>query len=425
MRVSLAPTICQSSSPTVPTRDTLTSTSIHHALIGHHHSHYHWWLIISHTPLHHTGVPSILLVNIIRSTLPTLRQLRLRTIVTHLSPRPPTPSHLHLSPYRAMSWNSSIGDKGEFKRKESSFRHTISADPTADFPAQPNRYHLYVCLACPWAHRTLIVKRMKGLDGVISHTCVDWFLDSSTGWRFTTPDKVAECEADPIHGYKLLRELYRQVAPEYGGNITVPVLYDKVKDTIVNNESSEIIRMLNSAFNAYSATPQQAAIDLYPTELRPTIDSINDWVYPNINNGVYRSGFAQSQQAYDTAVHALFQHLDKADAILSTSRYLCGNQLTEADIRLFTTLFRFDSVYHGHFKCNMKQLKDYANLYGFLLELYQRDDIRATCNEYHCKHHYYMSHAHINPTRIVPDGPVQNWEAAHGRDVKFPVHTKS
>ena len=263
-----------------------------------------------------------------------------------------------------MSWNTSIAPNGEFKRKESGFRSFITNEPNAEFPAEPNRYHLYVCLACPWAHRTLIVKRMKGLDAVISHTCVDYFLDHSTGWRFTTADKVGECEPDPIHGFPLLRDVYRHVKPDYSGNITVPVLYDKVKDTIVNNESSEIIRMLTTAFNAYSATPEQAALDLYPTPLRPAIDAVNEWVYPTINNGVYRSGFAQSQAAYETAVTSLFQSLDRAEAILGGQRYLCGDVLTEADVRLFTTLYRFDSVYHGHFKCNVRQLRQYENLHG-------------------------------------------------------------
>ena len=189
----------------------------------------------------------------------------------------------------------------------------------------------------------------------------------------------------------------------------------------MNNESSEIIRMLTSAFNAYCATPEQAALDLYPTALRPAIDAVNEWVYPFINNGVYRSGFAQSQEAYETAVKALFEHLDRAEAILGQQRYLCGATLTEADIRLFTTLYRFDSVYHGHFKCNVRQLRQYPNLHGLMLELYQRPDIRATCNQTHCKNHYYMSHEHINPTRIVPAGPEQDWEAPHGRDGKFPA----
>ena len=324
-----------------------------------------------------------------------------------------------------MSWKSSISDKGEFKRKESGFRNFISADPNSDYPAQPNRYHLYVCLACPWAHRTLIVKKMKGLDAVISHTCVDYYLDHTTGWRFTTADKVAECEPDPVHGFKLLRELYKHVKPDYDGNITVPVLYDKVTDTIVSNESSEIIRMLTTEFNAYCATPEQAAIDLYPVELRPAIDSINEWVYPNINNGVYRSGFARSQEAYETAVRGLFEHLDKAEAILAQQRYLCGDRLTEADIRLFTTLYRFDSVYHGHFKCNVRQLRQYENVHGLMLELYQRPDIRPTCNELHCKRHYYMSHDSINPTGIVPVGPEQNFDVPHGRDLKFPLHNKA
>ena len=324
-----------------------------------------------------------------------------------------------------MSWRTSIDKDGALQRKPSTFRSAVSAEPSAEYPAQAGRYHLYVCLACPWAHRTLIVKRMKGLDAAISHTCVDWFLDPATGWRFTTADAVAECEPDPVHGSTLLRDVYRRVQPEYSGNVTVPVLYDKQTDTIVNNESSEIIRMLTSAFNAYCATPEQAAIDLYPVQLRPSIDAVNEWVYPHINNGVYRSGFAQSQQAYETAVTGLFEHLDKADTILSKQRYLCGERLTEADVRLFTTLFRFDCVYHGHFKCNLRPLSSYTALYAFMRELYQRDDVRPTCNVHHCKQHYYSSHQHINPSRIVPLGPLQDLDEPHGRDVQFPVKAQS
>ena len=218
-------------------------------------------------------------------------------------------------------------------------------------------------------------------------------------------------------------QLYEHVSPGYDGPVTVPVLYDTVKDTIVNNESSEVIRILNSAFNAYCATPEQAAIDLYPADLRPTIDATNEWVYPNINNGVYRAGFAHSQGAYETAVRQVFEHLDKADAILATQRYMCGDRLTEADVRLFTTLFRFDLAYYSNFKCNLRTLRSYDNLYGLLRELYQRPEFRSTCSVYHVKEGYYWMD-YINPTRIVPLGPLGYEEdllLPHGRDAKFPV----
>ena len=323
------------------------------------------------------------------------------------------------------SHTDSATDQSDFKRKDPVFRHHVSADPNGDFPAQPHRYHLYVSLACPWAHLTLVVKRMKGLDAVIAHTVVDCHLERSTGWTFTTGDRVSECEPDPIHGFHRLRQLYEHVSPGYDGVVSVPVLYDKLRDTIVNNESSEIIRMLNCAFNAHCASPQQAALDLYPADLRPAIDATNDWVYTHINNGVYRAGFARSQEAYESAVTSLFEHLDRADTILATQRYLCGDRLTEADVRLFTTLYRFDVAYHGHFKCNLRALHSYTNLYGLLRELYQRADFRPTCNLYHVKHGYYNME-YINPTRIVPVGPVGYEEdliTPHGRDHKLPVQS--
>ena len=315
-----------------------------------------------------------------------------------------------------MSWTTSVKADGAFERKQSTFRDWISSAPGARFPPAAQRYHLYVSLACPWAHRTLIVKRMKGLDAVIGHTVVDWLLDKETGWTFT--DAKDGCSLDPIHGFTRLRQVYELAAgKEYSGNITVPVLFDRALDTIVNNESAEIIRMLNSEFNAFSSAPRQAALDLYPAELRPTIDALNEWVYPTINNGVYRAGFARSQEAYDEAVTALFASLDRVEAILSAQRYLTGPRLTEADVRLFTTLIRFDAVYVGHFKCNVRTLSSgYPATFGFMRELYQMEAVRPTVDLYHCKHHYYQSHPHINPSRIVPKGPEQDLDRPHHRE---------
>ena len=358
-----------------------------------------------------------------------------------------------------MSWTTSVTHTGEFVRKQSVFRDFISSEPDARFPPAANRYHLYVSLACPWAHRTLIMKSLKGLDHVIAHTVVDWFLDKETGWTFTSAKDG--CQADPIHGFSRLREMYELAGgKDYGGNITVPVLFDKELDTIVNNESSEIIRMLNSEFNAHCATPEQAQLDFYPQPLRAHIDDTNGWMYSGINNGVYRSGFAKSQAAYDKAVTEVFDSLDRVEAILSSQRYICADEMTEADIRLFTTLIRFDLVYHGHFKCNVRKLSEYPNVSGhsthhtphtstqthtchltspaqpfavptppltvrarvqtfhYMLELYQMPHILPTVDLHHCKAHYYASHLHINPTGIVPKGPMQNLDQPHGRDTR-------
>lgn len=327
------------------------------------------------------------------------------------------PASFSLLPVSNMSSvASSLNSKGEFVRGASSFRNFITADGSTGFPAESGRYHLYVSLACPWAHRTLITRKLKGLENVISYTVVD-FLMLDNGWRFN--ENVKHCEKDPVFDAKYLREIYFKVSPGYDGKITVPVLFDKKTKTIVNNESSEIIRMLNSEFNAFSATDEQRAVDIYPEGLRSDITAVNDWVYPYINNGVYRAGFAASQEAYDTAVTQLFEHLDKAEAILDKSRYLVGDKLTEVDIRLFTTLVRFDKVYHGHFKCNKRQLKDYPNLWAYLRDLYQRPQFKETTDFDHIMKHYMMSHLRINPLGIVSIGPDLNFDAPHGRDEKF------
>jgi len=310
--------------------------------------------------------------------------------------------------------SSAISKKGSFVRPDSSFRNFI--EEGGRFPPEAGRYHLYVSFACPWAHRALILRKLKGLEKVISYTCVDHFMGEN-GWRFN--DKVRGCEKDPIFNATFLREVYKQDTPDYNGRITVPMLFDKQSKKVVNNESSEIIRIFNRSFNALCETDEQRNVDLYPNELQTKIDEVNSWVYPNINNGVYRSGFAQSQEAYDAAVIALFNHLDKVEEILSKQRYLCGDVLTEADIRLYTTLIRFDPVYHGHFKCNKKRIVDYPNIWPYLRELYQMKGFGETTDLEHICKHYQVSHRNINPFGIVYIGPELNFNEAHGRADKF------
>ncbi|BFZ25074.1 hypothetical protein BsWGS_28113 [Bradybaena similaris] len=311
------------------------------------------------------------------------------------------------------SWKSSIDPKGAFVRKESQFRNWITADGSSGYKAEADRYHLYVSLACPWAHRTLIVRSLKGLGDVISVTVVDWLLETK-GWAFT--DKKPKCDLDRVNGCSYLREVYEKSDKDYGGNVTVPCLWDKHTGTIVNNESSEIIRMFNSEFQAFCKTPEQHDLDLYPAALRAEIDAINDWIYPQINNGVYRSGFAKSQEAYNEAVSGVFDGLDKVEQILSSKRYLTGKNVTEADVRLFTTLIRFDTVYHTHFKTNKKRIVDYPNIWGYVRDIYQLPGVSATVDQEHIMKHYFVSHKHINPTGIVPVGPELDFLAAHGRD---------
>lgn len=323
------------------------------------------------------------------------------------------------------SWKTSIDkDSGEFKRKASQFRDWIMPDGSGPFPPAAGRYHLYVCLACPWAHRTLIVRALKGLEKVISVTVVDWHL-GERGWTFT--DSKPKCEMDPVHGFETLREVYENCKPGYDGNVTVPVLYDKETKKIVNNESSEIIQMLNNAFNKFSATPEQAALDLYPDDLKKDVDEINSWVYEQINNGVYRCGFARSQSAYESAFDTLFAALDRVESILSKQRYLVSNErITLADVRLFTTLIRFDTVYECHFKCNKKRISQYPNLHNYMLELYQNPAIKPTIDQQHICQHYYGSHKTINPTGIVAKGPsLDIFDVPHDRDKKFPIKQKA
>lgn len=297
------------------------------------------------------------------------------------------------------TWTRDIADDGSFTRRPTGFRGTVSADPDATHPSEAGRYHLYVSLACPWAHRTLIVRKLKGLEDAIAVHVVHPFLGEK-GWSFDCDFPGAT--GDQLGGREYLQQLYDQSTPGYNGVVTVPVLWDKVLGTIVNNESSEILRMFNAEFQACARNP---ALDLYPVDKRAEIDEINAWVYPDINNGVYRSGFAQSQAAYDSAVNRVFAALDRAEAILSRQTYLCGDVLTEADVRLFVTLIRFDAVYHTHFKCNQQLIAQYPGLHRHTARLYQLPGVAETVNLDHIRYHYYASHPHINPTRIVPHGP--------------------
>ena len=310
-------------------------------------------------------------------------------------------------------WYDTTATKGKFVRTDARFRNWITPDgaagPTgsAGFKAEAGRYHLYLSHACPWAHRTLIFCALKGLDDMISLSVVNWFMGEN-GWTFETGDGVVP---DPIHGSRFLYQVYLAANGEYSGRVTVPVLWDRQTGTIVSNESSEIIRMFNSAFDGIGALPE----DYYPAEKRSEIDAINARVYDTLNNGVYKCGFATTQQAYEEAVVPLFETLDWLDGILSRQRYLTGNDLTEADWRLFTTLVRFDPVYVGHFKCNLRRIADYPNLSGYLRDLYQTPGIAETVHMDHIKNHYYGSHETINPARIVPLGPIIDLMAPHGR----------
>ena len=303
---------------------------------------------------------------------------------------------------------------GEFVRSVSSFRNWITVDgsagPTGEggFKAEANRYHLYVSYACPWAHRTLIFRALKGLEDIITVSVVHPLLES-TGWKFADyPGSTVE----HVNGFNYMYEAYAASHAHFDGVVTVPVLWDKKRQTIVNNESSEIIRMLNTAFNELTDN----TVDYYPSELRDEIDQVNDLVYQNVNNGVYRSGFATTQEAYERAYDRLFDTLDDLENRLSKQRYLVGDQITEADWRLFTTLVRFDAVYHGHFKTNKKRLVDYPSLWAYTRELYQIPGIAETTNMDHIKYHYYASHKTINPKGIVPKGPEIDFMLPHGRE---------
>ena len=303
---------------------------------------------------------------------------------------------------------------GEFVRSESSFRSWVtedgSAGPTGEgnFAAEPGRYHLYVSYACPWAHRTLIFRTLKGLEDVISVSVAHPLMPAES-WVF---GKYPGATEDHINQSRYLYENYLKADPGFNGLVTVPVLWDKKQQTIVNNESSEIIRMFNSAFDAFG----NAEVDFYPQALRNEIDAINDTVYNNVNNGVYRAGFAQTQHAYNNAYDRLFNTMDELEERLSRQRFLVGNQITEADWRLFTTLVRFDAVYYNHFKTNKKRLIEYPNLWAYTRELYQAPGVSQTVNMDHIKYHYFASHRSINPTGVVPKGPHIDFMAPHERE---------
>ncbi|TPW31709.1 glutathione S-transferase family protein [Martelella alba] len=311
-------------------------------------------------------------------------------------------------------WYETKKTNGHFKRENAQFRNWLTADGAAGatgkagFAAEAGRYHLYVSLACPWAHRTLIFRKLKGLEDLIGLSIVDPLM-LENGWEFKNRDGGTD---DPINGADFLWQVYKAAADDYTGRVTVPVLWDKKTKTIVSNESAEIIRMFNSAFDGITGN----RLDFYPQALRSEIDEINALVYDKVNNGVYKSGFATTQAAYEEHVTKLFTALDALEDRLSKQRYLVGDQITEADWRLFTTLVRFDPVYVGHFKCNLKRIADYPALYGYLRELYQVLGVAETVNFDHIKRHYYGSHKTINPTGVVPMGPLMDLDAPHGRE---------
>ena len=309
-------------------------------------------------------------------------------------------------------WYDTKSTRGRFVRKETQFHNWITPDgspgPSGDggFQAEPDRYHLYVAYACPWAHRTLIFRALKGLEDMISISVVHWLMGTS-GWTF----EDAEIP-DTLNNAEFLHQVYTAAQPGYSGSVTVPILWDKHRAVIVSNESAEIIRMFNSAFDKAGAKPG----DYYPESLREEIDAVNERIYHTLNNGVYRAGFSTTQEAYDEAVVPVFETLDWLEERLSKRRYLMGNTITEADWRLVTTLFRFDPAYVGHFKCNLRRIADYPNLTGFTRDLYQQPGVAKTLRLDHIKLHYYRSHEAINPTGIVPIGPEVDYSAPHDRD---------
>jgi putative glutathione S-transferase len=299
-------------------------------------------------------------------------------------------------------------EQGRFQRPQTQFRDFVTADGSSGYPAEADRYHLYVSWACPWAHRAIIMRRLKGLESAISLSVVDCLMGDD-GWRFT---ENPECIPDIVNHQEHLSDIYRMANPHYTGRVTVPVLWDKERRTIVNNESREIMRMFDTEFDAFG----DAAVNFCPEPLRARIDETIGAIYGPINDGVYRTGFAVTQQAYNDAVTELFEALDYWDGVLGNQRYLCGDVITEADWCMFTTLLRFDLAYVGHFKCNLRRLVDYPNLWNYVKELYQVPGVAETCNFKHIKNHYYMSHGGINPTRIVPLGPIINFNEPHDRD---------
>ena len=298
---------------------------------------------------------------------------------------------------------------GAFARQEDAFTGWVRADGTSPYPAAAGRYHLYVSLACPWAHRTIIVRRLKGLANAIGMTVVDPIRDER-GWAFGAGPGMGP---DPINGFAFLAEAYAATDPDYRGRVTVPVLWDTLTKRIVSNNDDHIMRMFETEFDAFA---QSNDLDFYPDEHRSEIDVLNAEIYESVNNGVYRAGFATEQAAYESAARDVFNQLDRLDARLADRRYLLGATPVESDWRLFVTLIRFDAVYVGHFKCNLRRIADYPNLAGYLRDLYQFRDVAATVDFDHIKRHYYMTHDEINPTRIVPIGPQLDLSAPHGRE---------
>ncbi len=297
---------------------------------------------------------------------------------------------------------------GHYDRQEDAFQDWVTDDGNSGYPTAKGRYHLYVSLACPWAHRTIIVRRIRGLEQVVGMTVVDPIRDER-GWVFRNgPGHTV----DSVNGFQFLSEAYRATDPDYQARVTVPILWDRETKRIVSNSDDDIMRMLNQAFHQFT----NGTIDLYPLDLRQEINELNGFIYENINNGVYRAGFATTQAAYEDAVSTLFDSLAHLERRLSGQRYLFGERIVETDWRLFVTLIRFDAVYHGHFKCNLRRIVDYPNLFGYLKDLYQQEGIADTVNFDHIKRHYYITHDDINPTRIVPLGPEQELLAPHGRE---------
>ncbi|SCX26666.1 Glutathionyl-hydroquinone reductase YqjG [Agrobacterium sp. DSM 25558] len=314
-------------------------------------------------------------------------------------------------------WYDTKETKGHFKRSASQFRNWVTSDgelgPSGKggFKAEKDRYHLYISLACPWAHRTLIFRKLKKLEDLISVSVVDPLM-LENGWEFKADDaRTPGATPDHLFGFSAMWQVYTKADPQYSGRVTVPVLWDKQQNTIVSNESADIIRMFNSAFNGLTGSTS----DYYPEALRAEIDPLNDLIYDTVNNGVYKAGFATTQEAYEESASRIFETLDVLEERLENKRFLLGSQQTEADWRLFTTLVRFDPVYVGHFKCNIRRIHDYPNLTGYLRDLYQTSGVPETVNMRHIKEHYYRSHKTINPTGIVPVGPELDLDRAHDR----------
>ena len=316
---------------------------------------------------------------------------------------------------------SEQSESGEFQRQEDAFREWISNDGSTPYPAVAGRYHLYVSLACPWASRTVIFRKLKGLEDAIGMTVVDPIRDEK-GWAFRDPDKkwddteVIPPSTDPVNGFHYLSEAYTATDPDFDGRVTVPVLWDKESKKIVNNCEDDICPMFNDVFNDFAKNKE---VDFFPKDIEDEHRNLSDFVYDNVNNGVYKAGFATRQRPYEISCRKLFEALDELEVRLSKSRYLFDQRVVEADWRLFCTLVRFDVVYHGHFKCNIRRIVDYPNLQGYLMDLYQQPGIAETVNFDHIKRHYYMTHTEINPTRIVPIGPAFDLTKPHGREKVF------